>query len=57
MAFDNYECDGQMDIFDFISKRLENGNISPCPYKEECTTYPVGCAGLSYWCNRYGEDK
>ena len=30
-----------------------NGNISPCPYREECCTYPVGCHGESYWCKRY----
>lgn len=28
-----------------------NGNIMPCPYREECRTYMIGCSGDSYWCN------
>ena len=28
-----------------------NGNIMPCPYREECRTYKIGCSGESYWCN------
>ena len=32
---------------------VENGNISPCPYREECSTYKVGCGGFSYWCKRF----
>lgn len=28
-----------------------NGNIQPCPYREECRTYKIGCQGISYWCN------
>lgn len=31
---------------------LENGNISPCPYKEKCLNYPTGCNGFSLWCGR-----
>ena len=42
----------------------ENGNISPCPYKDKCSSYgltieqegriiPCGCQGNSYWCKRY----
>lgn len=31
-----------------------NGNISPCPYTEECSTYGVGCKGESWWCNQKG---
>lgn len=27
-----------------------NGNITPCPYREECRTYGIGCKGISYWC-------
>ena len=30
-----------------------NGNITPCPYRAICLTYPVGCHGESYWCKRY----
>lgn len=30
-----------------------NGNITPCPYKEECINCPSGCQGISYWCKRY----
>ncbi|MBO7733222.1 MAG: hypothetical protein J6S67_11730 [Methanobrevibacter sp.] len=29
----------------------ENGNIRPCPYKDNCRTYMIGCDGQSYWCN------
>lgn len=35
----------------------DNGNIKPCPYRNECLTYPMGCRGLSYWCGRYEEEK
>lgn len=28
-----------------------NGNIMPCPYREDCRTYKIGCNGYSYWCN------
>ena len=35
----------------------ENGNMMPCPNKERCQTYNVGCYGISYWCGRYGEPK
>lgn len=28
-----------------------NGNIMPCPYREDCRTYRIGCDGYSYWCN------
>lgn len=30
-----------------------NGNISPCPYKEDCINHPAGCGGESYWCERF----
>lgn len=26
------------------------GNITPCPYREECSTYKIGCQGNSKWC-------
>lgn len=32
----------------------ENGNVMPCPHKEKCQTYKVGCFGISYWCGRHG---
>ena len=35
----------------------ENGNVMPCPHKEKCMTYKVGCFGLSYWCGRYGKEQ
>ena len=28
----------------------ENGNIMPCPYREDCMTYLIGCKGISFWC-------
>ena len=33
-----------------------NGNIAPCPYRNQCMTYQIGCNGISYWCKRY-DDK
>ena len=30
----------------------ENGNIKPCPYKDECINCPAGCSGESWWCKR-----
>ena len=30
-----------------------NGNISPCPYTDDCLNYPRGCEGFSYWCGRF----
>lgn len=27
-----------------------NGNITPCPYRDNCRTYNIGCKGMSYWC-------
>lgn len=35
----------------------ENGNVMPCPHKEKCMTYKVGCFGISYWCGRYGKEQ
>lgn len=35
---------------------MPNGNIAPCPYREECRTYKVGCQGISYWCKRGEKD-
>ena len=34
---------------------MPNGNIAPCPYREGCSTYKVGCQGISYWC-KHGEE-
>ena len=34
-----------------------NGFIKPCPYREECSTYKVGCKGLCYWCGRFDKEK
>ena len=34
---------------------MPNGNIAPCPYREKCTTYKIGCQGISYWC-KHGEE-
>lgn len=36
---------------------MQNGNISPCPYKDKCSTYNVGCKGISYWCKRFDKKK
>ena len=36
---------------------MPNGNIAPCPYREECITYGSGCRGESYWCKRYDKPK
>ena len=30
-----------------------NGNISPCPWTDECLNYSYGCQGHSYWCQRF----
>lgn len=35
----------------------ENGNVMPCPHKEKCMTYKVGCFGISYWCGMYGKEQ
>lgn len=35
----------------------ENGNVMPCPHSDKCSTYKIGCYGLSYWCGKYGEVK
>ena len=29
----------------------ENGNIKPCPFRESCRTFKIGCQGQTYWCN------
>lgn len=34
-----------------LSFLADNGNIMPCPYREQCQTYKIGCGGYSYWCN------
>ena len=31
-----------------------NGNIKPCPYVEQCSTYKIGCNGESWWCKQKG---
>lgn len=36
---------------------VPNGNISPCPYKDDCLNYPSGCKGISHWCNRIPERR
>ena len=38
-------------------KMLENGNISPCPYKDNCPNCPAGCKGISWWCGRQFKEK
>ena len=35
----------------------ENGNVMPCPHREKCNTYKIGCYGISYWCGRYGKEQ
>ena len=34
-----------------------NGNIKPCPYREQCLNHPAGCQGLSHWCKRVPEQE
>ena len=34
-----------------------NGNIMPCPYRDDCFNYSAGCQGLSYWCKRVPDSK
>lgn len=34
----------------------KNGNVMPCPHKDKCMTYKVGCFGISYWCGRHGRE-
>lgn len=31
----------------------DNGNVTPCPYREGCFTYGIGCKGQSYWCKSH----
>ena len=31
-----------------------NGNVSPCPYTKDCSTFGVGCKGESWWCKQKG---
>lgn len=31
----------------------QNGCIKPCPYREKCNTYKIGCGGKCYWCGRF----
>lgn len=35
----------------------ENGNLAPCPHRQDCQTYKVGCQGISYWCKRYDKRR
>ena len=32
----------------------ENGNVMPCPYRQKCRTYQIGCFGISHWCGKEG---
>lgn len=34
-----------------------NGNITPCPWADECINYPAGCRGHSYWCKRFDTEE
>lgn len=34
-----------------------NGFIAPCPYKDKCHTYNVGCKGGCYWCGMFDKKK
>lgn len=34
-----------------------NGNITPCPWADECINYPIGCRGESYWCKRFNSKE
>lgn len=31
---------------------MPNGNIAPCPYRQQCLNHPAGCEGKSHWCKR-----
>lgn len=39
-----------------ISCIAKNGCIMPCPYRDRCPTYKIGCQGGCYWCHRYDAD-
>lgn len=28
-------------------------NIEPCQHTHECSTYRIGCRGITYWCKRF----
>ena len=36
---DNYECDGQTNIFDFLTKSVEYKGLMDYPYCPECKSY------------------
>lgn len=36
---------------------VENGYIAPCPYRNDCTAYRVGCGGRCYWCGMFDKKK
>lgn len=52
MKLDNYECDGQMSIFDLIEYEPEEEK-SICTSMNECEAYPQGCGGTIEPC-RFG---
>lgn len=40
-----------------LSLFADNGYIKPCPFISDCLNYPIGCGGLSWWCNRIPKEK
>lgn len=36
---------------------IQNGCISPCPHRDKCNTYNVGCKGGCYWCGMFDKKK
>lgn len=48
MLPDNYECEGQISIFDYFGEDPKG-----CGKQAECEAYPIGCGGTVNPC-RYG---
>lgn len=65
--FDNYECEGQMSIFDFLQEekisqhikkeqpkktKYTSAVVGSCENKDNCPEYPYQCKGKCFWCHR-----
>jgi len=56
MQWNNYKCDGQMSIFDFLGDILKKPTPK-CQLANECEAYPHGCGGTIEPCRWGGPYK
>jgi hypothetical protein len=68
--FENYECEGQINIFDYMesleaavqqdtTKIVQKSKkaASGCKNKDNCKWYPYSCKGVVFWCQLNKELK